>query len=91
MIMSNEPKKIENVEQLVESLIEAYPIKSLTVINDVAAGEIVGGVGDVDHTQELAQGVVYVVIGLGKLPTGYDAGINFIDIPKRKRNHATNP
>lgn len=86
--MSSEQSKTESVEQLIESLFNAYPIKSLTVINDVAAGEIIGGVGDVDHTQELAQGVVYVVIGLGKLPTGYEAGINFVDVPKKEKQNA---
>lgn len=85
--MSNAQKSIElkNVEQVIEHLIDdILPIKSLTVINDVSDGEIVGGVGDIEQFQSLAQGVTYIVIGLGKLPGNYDVGINFIDLPKGK-------
>lgn len=84
--MSNVQKnqnEIENVGQAVKRLLDGIvPIKSLTVINDLVDGEIVGGVGDEEQFQSLAQGVSYVVIGLGKLPTDYETGINFIEIPK---------
>ncbi len=51
----------------------------MTAIHNVIAGVIMGEVGSIDHEQELAAGVSYLVIGLGKLPTDFPRGINFID------------
>lgn len=85
--MSNVSEKqtddVSSVENVVSHLIDSdLPIKSVTVIRDVAAGVILGEAGDVDHEMELAAGVSYVVIGLGKLPTNFEPGINFVEMKK---------
>jgi hypothetical protein len=89
MIMSNLEERESNnagaksVEGVIEYLQSSgLPIKSITAVHDVVAGVILGGVGDVDHEQELAAGVSYVVIGLGKLPTNLPPGINFVENTK---------
>ncbi len=85
--MSNvnaQPKSgVSSVENVVSHLIDGeLPIKSVTVIRDVVAGVILGEVDEVDHEMELAAGVSYVVIGLGKLPTNFEPGINFVELKK---------
>lgn len=74
---------VSSVEDVVNRLIDSkWPIKSVTVIRDVAAGVILGEVGEVDHEMELAAGVSYVVIGLGKLPVNFELGINFVEMKR---------
>jgi len=91
MIMSNQIAKqksdvsndVQTVEQFIASLVEhGYPMKSLAIVSNVVAGEIVGAVGDVDHEMELAQGVSYLVIGVGRLETAVSPGIEFVELPK---------
>jgi len=86
MIMSTQEEKqnsaanAKSVEEVIEFLQACgLPLKSVTAICDVVAGVIMGEVGSVDHEQELAAGVSYVVLGLGKLPTELPRGINFIE------------
>jgi len=86
MIMSTTEEKqnsavsAKSVEEVVDFLRSSgLPIRSMTAIHNVIAGVIMGEVGSVDHEQELAAGVSYLVIGLGKLPTEFPQGINFID------------
>ena len=70
---------VSSVEQAIDTLVELLPVKSITVIRDVVAGVILGEVDEVDHEMELAAGVSYVVIGLGKLPTEFGRGIELLD------------
>jgi hypothetical protein len=73
-------KSVEEVISYLQSL--DLPVRSMTVIHDLVAGAILGEVGDVDHEHELAAGVSYVLIGLGKTPTELPRGINFIAIQR---------
>jgi hypothetical protein len=59
------------------------PIKSMTIIHNVIAGVILGEVDEVDHEMDLAAGVSYLVIGLGKLPTEYERGIDLVNFKDR--------
>jgi len=83
--MSSNNVKQENAVSSVEGVIEfltgnGLPIKSLTMIHDVIAGVILGEVDEVDHEMELAAGVTYLVVGLGKLPNEYKRGIDLVNI-----------
>ena len=72
------------VEEVIDKLLDGtIPVKSLVVINDVAGGEIFGvSPDDTYHHLELAQGVSYLVLGVGNMPTSYLPGVNFVDWPK---------
>lgn len=76
---------VSSVEDVINYLVDesGLPIKSVTVVKDVLAGVILGEVGEVDHEMELAAGVAYVVIGVGRLPTHFEPGINFVDLPRK--------
>lgn len=83
--MSNLAEKqgndVSSVEGVIEALLSAgLPIKSVTVIRDVLAGVIMGEVDEVDEEMELAAGVSYLVIGLGKLPCHFRRGIEMVEI-----------
>lgn len=74
-----------NVSDVLNQLLdnETLPIKSLAVIKDVTAGVILGEVDEVDHELELAAGVTYIVIGVGKLDAAkYEQGITFVEVKK---------
>lgn len=75
---------VTSVEGVIDFLVaeSGLPIKSLSIIHNVIAGVILGEVDEVDHEMDLAAGVTYLVIGLGKLPTGHDRGIDLIDFKK---------
>lgn len=76
----NSAESVKSVEGVIEFLQDCgLPVKSITAVHDVVAGVIMGEVGSIDHEQELAAGVSYVVIGLGKLPTQLPRGINFTE------------
>lgn len=80
--MLSEPVKqkpaVSSVEELVELVRDIQGVRSVTVIRDVLAGVILGEVDEVDHEQELAAGVTYVLLGVGKLATDYPRGINYL-------------
>lgn len=75
------PESVSDVESVIDFVLSNLPlIKSLAVVHDVDGGEVYGAVDDTDHELELASGVSYLVIGLGRLPTGFDKGINFVEL-----------
>lgn len=76
---------VTSVEEVVDFLVaeSGLPIKSLTIIHNVIAGVILGEVDEVDHEMDLAAGVTYLVVGLGKLPTQHERGIDLIDFRRK--------
>lgn len=91
--MSNNSRQqsvaVKTVEAVVNDLMDGrLPVKSIVVIRDVIAGVIVGEAEETDHELELAAGVTYVVIGLGKLPTEFLPGINFVEMNMNKKEVA---
>lgn len=58
------------------------PIKSMLVITDVAGGSVLGYDDDSEYDFELAQGVTYFVVGVGKMPTEYERGIEAVDVKR---------
>lgn len=83
--MSNSSRQLsaaaKTVEDVVSDLMDGrLPVKSIVVVRDVIAGVILGEADETDHELELAAGVTYVVIGLGKLPTEFLPGINFVEM-----------
>lgn len=85
MIMSNEQERPKSGASSVEAVIEivrtSVPVKSLILVNDVDGGCILGDDDDNEYEQELAgAGAVYLVIGLGQLPTEQPRGIHFIEV-----------
>lgn len=80
-VNAKQASELKTVETVVNELLNGrFPIKSIVVVSDVAGGVILGEADDTDHELELAAGVTYLVIGLGKLETAYEAGINFVDL-----------
>lgn len=83
MIMLSEHVKqrpaVNSVEELVRLVQDIPGVRSVTVIHDVLAGVVMGEVDEVDHEQELAAGVTYVLLGVGRLATDYPRGINYLD------------
>lgn len=86
--MSSSSVKLRSDVTSVENVIDflaaesGLPIKSIAIIHNVIAGVIMGEVDEVDHEMDLAAGVTYLVVGLGKLPTNHERGIDLIDIKK---------
>lgn len=71
----------KTVEDVVSDLMNGrLPVKSVVVIRDVVGGVILGEADETEHELELAAGVTYVVIGLGKLPSEFLAGVNFVEM-----------
>lgn len=90
MIMSNEQGKqksdVSSVEAVIEWIRTAVPVKSLIVVNDIDGGCILGDDDDNEYEQELAgAGAVYLVIGLGQMPTMQPRGIHFVDEKESKK------
>jgi len=82
MLNNNEKQEngVSSVEQAVSYLSNCpLPVKSITIIKDVLAGEIIGEAEEVDHVMELVAGATYIVIGLGRLPSAFKPGINFVE------------
>ena len=76
-------QKPESVEELIEQ-IRAMPVKNIRVIKNVWDGLVSGAVelpnGEWEgHELELAAGVTYILIGVGKMPSHCDDGIGFIE------------
>ena len=87
--MSSETEKQKSAEGVVERLLalDELQLKSMAVIHDVAAGYIVGmSMEGEDGEWELASGVTYVVIGLGRVLTDYASGVTDVAINKQRRN-----
>lgn len=83
--MSNSSRQPNSAAKTVEDVVSdlmngRLPVKSIVVVHDVIAGCILGEADETDHELELAAGVTYVVIGLGKLPTAFLPGINFVEM-----------
>jgi hypothetical protein len=71
----------KTVEDVVSDLMDGrLPVKSVVVIRDVIAGVILGEADETEHELELAAGVTYVVVGLGKLPSEFMPGVNFVEM-----------
>jgi hypothetical protein len=93
--MSSNKKKQESdvitVESVIDDIRQIDCVRSVAVINDVLAGVILGEVDEVDEEMELAAGVVYLVVGLGKCPSQFRRGIEILAPPKAKKVGGATP
>lgn len=70
---------VRTVEALIEQL-KNGPIKSMLVVKNLDAPAVVGYADDTDFDYELAGGVTYLVVGVGKLPNEFPDGVNVVDL-----------